>query len=53
MAEGTGDFLRGSFLLMELLDVFLMAVSERLDSEDGHNDREFVWICFSVHLYIC
>ena len=38
---------------MELLDVSLMAVSERLDSEDGQDHIEFVWISFSVHLYIC
>ena len=31
----------------------LMAVSERLDSEDGHDHREFVWISFSANLYIC
>ena len=35
MAEGTNDFLKRFFLQMELLDVSLMAVSERLDSEDG------------------
>ena len=38
---------------MELLYVSLMAVSERLDSEDGQDHREFVWISLSVHLYIC
>ena len=43
MAEGA----EGSFLLMELLDVSLMAVSERLGSEDGHDHREFVWIFLS------
>ena len=37
---------------MELLDVSLMAVSERLDSEDGQDHREIVWISFSVYLYI-
>ena len=53
MAEGTNDFLKRLFLLMELLDVALVAVSERLDSEDGQDHTEFVWIFFSVHLYIC
>ena len=48
MAEGTNDFLRGSFLLMELLDVSLMAVSERLDSEDGQDHREFEWIYLDI-----
>ena len=38
---------------MELLDVSLMAVSERFDSEDGQDHREFVGIFFSVHLCIC
>ena len=38
---------------MELLDVSLIAVSERLDSENGQDHRECVWIAFSVHLYIC
>ena len=52
MAEGTNDFLKRFFLLMELLDVSLMAVSERLHSEEGQDHREFVWISFSVHLYI-
>ena len=53
MAQGTNDFFKRFFLLMELLDVSLMAVSERLNSEDGQVHREFVWISFSVHLYIC
>ena len=38
---------------MELLDVSLMAVSERLDSGDGQDHREFLWISFLVHLYKC
>ena len=37
---------------MELLNVSLMAVSEMLDSEDGQDHRKFVWISFSVDLYI-
>ena len=37
MAEGTNDFLKSFFLIMELLDVSVMAVSERLDSEYGQD----------------
>ena len=39
-------------MLRELLDVSLVAVSERLDSEDGQDHREFVWISlFSISKY--
>ena len=59
MAEGTIFFGRGSFLLMELLDVSPMAVSESLDSEDGHfieNLCGFPFQCIFIYagqIYTC